>query len=142
MNLQINDSQVVLRVLKFCINFIKGILLAFRKLLATESSLEMMKNAFYSTLKALFVLKIFKFLYSIFGHVEKWLDKKDKVNFKTCDITTLETNNYNNTLVSISRIKGCQKMESKLAHSLRRRVSNLAIIGAISITSWITGIKL
>ena len=42
----------------------------------------MMKNAFYFTLKALFVLKIFKFLSSSFGHVEKWLDQKDKVNFK------------------------------------------------------------
>ena len=31
----------------------------------------MMKNAFYFTLKALFVLKIFKFLSWLFGHVEK-----------------------------------------------------------------------
>ena len=33
-----------------------------RQFLATESSLKMMKNAFYFTLKALFVLKIIKFL--------------------------------------------------------------------------------
>ena len=32
------------------------------------------KNAFYFTLKALFVLKVFKFLFWIFGHVEKILD--------------------------------------------------------------------
>ena len=32
---------------------------------------KMMKNAFYSPLKALFVLKIFKFLSRLFGHVEK-----------------------------------------------------------------------
>ena len=31
----------------------------------------MMKNAFYFTLKALFVLKIFKFLSPLFGPVEK-----------------------------------------------------------------------
>ena len=30
-----------------------------------------MKNAFYLILKALFVLKIFKFLSWLFGHVEK-----------------------------------------------------------------------
>ena len=33
-----------------------------RQFLATESSFKMMKNVFYFTLKALFVLKIFKFL--------------------------------------------------------------------------------
>ena len=31
----------------------------------------MMKNAFYFTLRDLFVLKIFKFLSLVFGHVEK-----------------------------------------------------------------------
>ena len=38
-----------------------------------------MKNAFYFKSKALFVLMIFKFFSYIFGHVAKWLDKKDKV---------------------------------------------------------------
>ena len=33
--------------------------------------LKMMKNAFYFILKALFVLKIFKFLSRLFGHVGK-----------------------------------------------------------------------
>ena len=33
--------------------------------------LKMMKNAFYFILKVLFVLKIFKFLCSLFRHVEK-----------------------------------------------------------------------
>ena len=41
-----------------------------------------MKNAFYFTLKALFVLKISKFMSGLFGYVEERLDKKDKVNFK------------------------------------------------------------
>ena len=33
-----------------------------------------MKNAFYITLKALFVLKVLKFLSGLFGHVEKRLE--------------------------------------------------------------------
>ena len=45
------------------VNFeIKGALSGLRQSLATESPLKMMKNAFYFTPKALFVLKIFKFL--------------------------------------------------------------------------------
>ena len=41
-----------------------------------DSPLKMIKNAFYFILKALFVLKIFKFLSWHFGHVEKtaWLE--------------------------------------------------------------------
>ena len=39
-----------------------GILSGLRQFLATESPLKMMKNAFYFISKALFVLKIFKFL--------------------------------------------------------------------------------
>ena len=41
---------------------IKGALSDLRQFLATESPLKMMNNAFYFTSKALFVLKIFKFL--------------------------------------------------------------------------------
>ena len=33
-----------------------------------------MKNAFYFTLKAIFVLKVFEFLSWLFAHVEKVLD--------------------------------------------------------------------
>ena len=40
----------------------KGALSGLRQFLPTESPLKMMKNAFYFTSKALFVLKIFKFL--------------------------------------------------------------------------------
>ena len=36
-----------------------------------ESPLKMMKSAFYLILKAVFVLKIFKFLSRLFGHVRK-----------------------------------------------------------------------
>ena len=55
--------------------------------LATDTPLKLMKSAFYFTSKALFVLKIFKFLSWLFDHVGKWLDKKDMVNFKFYDVT-------------------------------------------------------
>ena len=61
----------------------------------TESLLKMVKNAFYFTLKAFFILKIFKFLSWLFGHVSKRRDYKDKVNFKFYNITSWLTNNYN-----------------------------------------------
>ena len=48
---------------------IKGALSGLRRFLATESPLNIMKHAFYFTLKVLFVLKIFKFLFWHFGHV-------------------------------------------------------------------------
>ena len=51
---------------------LKCALSGLRQFLAAESPFKMMKNAFYFTLKALFVLKIFKFL--SFGCVEKRLD--------------------------------------------------------------------
>ena len=41
----------------------KGALSGLRQFLATENSLKLMKNAFYFISKALFVLKIFKFLF-------------------------------------------------------------------------------
>ena len=41
---------------------VKGALTGLRQFLVTESPLKMMKNAFYFTSKALFVLKIFNFL--------------------------------------------------------------------------------
>ena len=42
--------------------FFKGALSGLRQFSATESPFKMMKNSFYLALKALFVLKIFKFL--------------------------------------------------------------------------------
>ena len=44
-------------------------------------------------LKAPFILEIF------FGYVKKQFDKKDKVNFKICDVTDWTTNNYNAYIV-------------------------------------------
>ena len=46
-------------------------ILGLKRFLATESPLKMMKNAFYVTLKTLFVLKSFKLLSRLFGHEEK-----------------------------------------------------------------------
>ena len=61
-----------------------------------------MKNVFYvfyATVKALFVRKLFKFLYWLFGHIiDKQLDKKAKPNYKIYDINW-ETNNYNAHIV-------------------------------------------
>ena len=63
--------------------------------MASESLLKNMKNAFYFTLKALFILKVFKYLSWLFGHVGKRLHKKDQVNFKIIDVRTWFTNIYN-----------------------------------------------
>ena len=62
--------------------------------MVTESPLKIMKNAFYFTSKALFVIKIFKFLSSFFGYVVKRLDKKE-VNFRFHDVTASLKNNHN-----------------------------------------------
>ena len=48
--------------INFSLSIFKGALQGLRQFLATESLLKMMKNAFYFTLKALFILKIIKFL--------------------------------------------------------------------------------
>ena len=55
----------------------------------------MMENALYFTSKALFVLKIFKFLSWLFSHVGKQRDEKDMVNLKFYDLTAWLTNNCN-----------------------------------------------
>ena len=58
---------------------VKGTLSGLRLFLLTEIPIKMMKNAFNVTLKALFVLKIFKFLSLCFGHLDKRFDQKVKV---------------------------------------------------------------
>ena len=82
--LQITMNELsVIGGLTFCVGNVKFMLFyvvfslqfvfcyLIRQFLVNESALKLMKNAF--TLKALFVLKIFKFLSWIFGHVEKQL---------------------------------------------------------------------
>ena len=56
---------------KICV---KGALSGLRQFLAAESPLKIIRNAFHFTLKALFVLKTFKFLSCFFGHVSKRFD--------------------------------------------------------------------
>ena len=73
----------------------KDALSGLRHVLATETPLKMMKYAFYFTSKAVLVLKIFKFLSRLIGHIAKRLYKKDKINFKFYDVTTWLTNNRN-----------------------------------------------
>ena len=54
--------------------FIKSELSGLWQFSATENPFKMMKDAFYFTLKAPFVLEIFQFLN--FWSCRKWLDKK------------------------------------------------------------------
>ena len=54
-----------------------------------------MKNAFYFILKALFVLKILKFLSWLVDIQKKRLDQKNNVNFEIYDVTPWLTKNYN-----------------------------------------------
>ena len=56
------------------INSFKDVLLGLRTFLATENPLKMMKNAFYFTLKPLFVLKTFNLFSCLFGQLKKRLD--------------------------------------------------------------------
>ena len=87
-----HEKYLVFGIKNYCF---EGALLGLRQFLATESPLRMMKDAFCFTSKALFVLKIFKFLSGVFGHVSKQLDYKDKINFKFDDVTAWLTNNCN-----------------------------------------------
>ena len=54
----------------------EGAALGLMQFLGTKNLLKTMKNAFYLTLKTLFVLEIFKFLFWLFGHIGKRLEKK------------------------------------------------------------------
>ena len=75
-----------------------------------ESLLDMMKNAFYFIWKALFLLKIFKFLSWLYGHVEQtaWLEKLIS-KFMTSQLAAQTITIY--ILPNIWRSKGNQIME-------------------------------
>ena len=66
--------------------------LGMAQFLETKSLLKMIKNAFYFTLKGLFVLIISKILSLFFVHEEKQVHQKDKINFEIDDIATWLTN--------------------------------------------------
>ena len=104
---------------KFCVRtkrmipqrkFLKGPLSGLRQFL-TESPLKLMKNAFYSMSKALFVLKIFKFLSWILVMYQNGLIEKLRLisNFMTSQpgYQTIATH----ILPNISRSKGNQTMK-------------------------------
>ena len=91
--------------------YFKGALSGLRQFLATESPLKMIKNSFYFTSEAIFLLKILEFLSWRFGHIAKRLDKEDEVNFKFCDVTAWLTNNRNTHVANISRSKGNPTMK-------------------------------
>ena len=65
---------------------------------------------FTSPQQLFFVLKIFKFLPWLFGHKEKWLYQKDKVNFKIYDVTVWLTTIAIYVLPNISRSNYNQTM--------------------------------
>ena len=61
-NYEIRTIFVCLLIVPFHLSVLKDALSGLRQFLATEKSFKMMENAFYFTLKTLFVLKIFNFL--------------------------------------------------------------------------------
>ena len=70
-----------------------------------------MKNAFYFTLKALLVFKMFKYLYWLFGNVKNGLVRKIRINSK---FMTLQPGSQKITihiLSNISRSKDNQAMK-------------------------------
>ena len=80
---------------KFNVIVLEVRLSSLKQILATGSHFKMIKNAFHVFLKTLFVLEIFRFLFLHFGHLEKRLVEKAKVNFEACDVTNWVTDNDN-----------------------------------------------
>ena len=71
----------------------------------------MMEKAFYFNLKALFVFKIFRFLSSLFGHVEKQLYQEDKANLKFMTSKPGKQTMAIHILLNISRSESNQPMK-------------------------------
>ena len=61
-----------------------------------------MKHAFYFILKALFVLKIIKFVLTFWACRKKRLHYKDKVNFEIYDVKNLANKELQHKYCSIS----------------------------------------
>ena len=96
-----------------------------RQFLVTESPLKMMKNAFYFTSKALFILKIFKFLSWLFGLISKRLDLKDQISFKFYDVTAWLTDSCNTHNAQYRVKKGNQTM--KFGHLVECNMRNIIL---------------
>ena len=76
-----------------------------------DSSSKMMKNVFYFVVKALFVLKVFKFLSWLFRHAEKtaWLERLGF--FRHLWPHSLVNKELQHILLNISRIKRNQAIK-------------------------------
>ena len=81
----------------------KGPLSGMRQFLTAESRLNLMKR-FYFTLKTLLIFICRDFV----GHLQKWLDKKSKVNFKILNVKNWEQIITVQILSNISRSKSNQ----------------------------------
>ena len=71
-----------------------------------------MRNAFYFTLIALFVLKIFTFLSWLFGYIGKRFDQKVKVNFKIYDFAGWTANNSNTHCPIYQEVKAVSQLNT------------------------------
>ena len=71
----------------------------------SENSLKMMKIAFCFILKALSYSRCLSFCDDVLVIQEKWLDQKDKVNWKKQDVTTWLANNCNTHIYQYSQYK-------------------------------------
>ena len=65
------------KLLQQTVKLIKSVLSGLRQFMPTKSPLKTIRNAFYLTLKALSICKMFRFLSWLFGHVERtsWLER-------------------------------------------------------------------
>ena len=116
---------------------IKDALSGLKQFLATESPLKMMKNAFYVTSKALFVLKIFKCLSWLFGHGAKRLHEKYNFNFEFYDVTPWLTNNCNtHTVQYLMRNIFLEKSSTKCGGKTSPRPSSEKLKMTISLDQW------
>ena len=95
-----------------------------------------MKTAFYFTLKALFVLEIFQFLFWIFGNVGKRLDKTAKVIFKNYDSQAGKQTTAVHILPDISRSKGNQTI--KLGQLIKFNMRNIFLKKSCTACSGVT----
>ena len=83
----------------------------FRKFLATESPLKIKKNAFYFTLKALFVLKILKFLSWLLVLQKNGLIRKMRLTSKFMTSQPWKQRIAIHILPNISRSEGNRTMK-------------------------------
>ena len=68
-------------------------------------------------------LRYLNFCPDVFGHVEKWLDKKVKVNLKIYDVSTWMASNRNTHIGNILRNKDSQTM--KFGHLIEYNKRNI-----------------